>query len=109
MSYRSGHHSTSDDSSRYRTAGEMATWRARDPAARFRRLLDAAGWWDDAREAVLRQATRREARPRPSGLRVSERVPVALRRSQAARAAAPACHHASCRAACDIICVVRRK
>lgn len=62
MSYRSGHHSTSDDSSRYRTAGEMATWRARDPAARFRRLLDAAGWWDDAREQALRQATRKEVR-----------------------------------------------
>lgn len=62
MSYRSGHHSTSDDSSRYRTAGEMATWRARDPAARFRRLLDAAGWWDDAREQALRQATRKQVR-----------------------------------------------
>lgn len=63
MSYRSGHHSTSDDSSRYRTAGEMATWRARDPAARFRRLLDVAGWWDDANEQALRQALRKEVRP----------------------------------------------
>ena len=63
MSYRSGHHSTSDDSSRYRTAGEMAAWRARDPAARFRRLLDAAGWWDDAQEQALRQALRKEVWP----------------------------------------------
>ncbi|KAK9845980.1 hypothetical protein WJX81_007528 [Elliptochloris bilobata] len=74
MSYRSGHHSTSDDSSRYRTATEMAVWRARDPAARFRRLLDAAGWWDDGREQALRQATRREV---VAALGKAQRVPKA--------------------------------
>ncbi len=58
MSYRSGHHSTSDDSSRYRTSEEMHLWRARDPAARFQRWLTSAGWWDDGREAALRKATR---------------------------------------------------
>ena len=60
MSYRSGHHSTSDDSSRYRTSAEMHLWRARDPAARFQRWLTSAGWWDDGREAELRKATRQE-------------------------------------------------
>ncbi len=60
MSYRSGHHSTSDDSSRYRTTEEMHLWRARDPGARLRRWLTAAGWWDDARETELRKASRQE-------------------------------------------------
>ncbi len=60
MSYRSGHHSTSDDSSRYRTASEMQAWGARDPVARFQRHLIAAGWWDEGREAALRKAARAE-------------------------------------------------
>ncbi|PSC75990.1 2-oxoisovalerate dehydrogenase subunit alpha 2, mitochondrial-like [Micractinium conductrix] len=60
MSYRSGHHSTSDDSSRYRAAEEMRQWRARDPVARFQRWLVDQGWWDDAADAAARQAARRE-------------------------------------------------
>jgi len=64
MSYRSGHHSTSDDSSRYRTTEEMHLWRARDPGARLRRWLTTAGWWDDARETELRKASRQEVRCR---------------------------------------------
>ena len=62
MSYRSGHHSTSDDSSRYRTAAEMSAWRARDPVARFQRHLASRGWWDDDRERQLRVAARKEVR-----------------------------------------------
>ncbi|KAG2438412.1 hypothetical protein HYH02_010867 [Chlamydomonas schloesseri] len=60
MSYRSGHHSTSDDSTRYRTSEEMRAWRARDPVARFRSWLGAQGWWDEVREAELRRSTRQE-------------------------------------------------
>ena len=62
MSYRAGHHSTSDDSSRYRTAAEMSAWRARDPVARFQRHLAQRGWWDDDRERALRVAARKEVR-----------------------------------------------
>ncbi|KAL6768199.1 hypothetical protein ACKKBF_B38180 [Auxenochlorella protothecoides x Auxenochlorella symbiontica] len=61
MSYRSGHHSTSDDSSRYRAAEEMAAWRARDPVARFERWMAVRGWWDEARGVGARKAARREA------------------------------------------------
>jgi 2-oxoisovalerate dehydrogenase E1 component alpha subunit len=62
MSYRAGHHSTSDDSSRYRSAGEMAAWRARDPVVRLRNWLwHARGWWDAEREAAVRASGRREA------------------------------------------------
>jgi 2-oxoisovalerate dehydrogenase E1 component alpha subunit len=59
--YRAGHHSTSDDSSTYRTAEEMRGGRARDPVGRFRAWLAATGGWDDAREAEARRAARREA------------------------------------------------
>lgn len=62
MSYRSGHHSTSDDSSRYRTAEEMQEWRARDPVTRFQAFLNEGGWWDPEREKALRVAVRKEVR-----------------------------------------------
>ncbi|KAL4854263.1 2-oxoisovalerate dehydrogenase subunit alpha 2 [Chlorella vulgaris] len=60
MSYRSGHHSTSDDSSRYRAAEEMRQWRARDPVARFQRWLVDQGWWSDAQDTSARQEARRD-------------------------------------------------
>ena len=55
LTYRLGPHSSSDDPSRYRDDAEVARWRARDPIARFRRYLEQAGWWDEAREARLEQ------------------------------------------------------
>ena len=60
MSYRSGHHSTSDDSSRYRTVDEMQSWRARDPVARFRQWLELQGWWSDKQEQEARKASRQQ-------------------------------------------------
>lgn len=60
MSYRTGHHSTSDDSARYRTRDEMQRWKARDPVMRFQRWLTANAWWDEAAEQELRQQTRKE-------------------------------------------------
>ena len=85
MSYRSGHHSTSDDSSRYRTAAEMQAWRARDPVARFQRHLIAAGWWDEAREAALRKAARAEVRVPGLGI-------LPARCSGLCASAGPPCH-----------------
>src|SRR6266550_934866 len=55
VTYRLGPHSSSDDPARYRDEAEVATWRARDPIARFRRYLEHAGWWDEGREARLEQ------------------------------------------------------
>jgi 2-oxoisovalerate dehydrogenase E1 component alpha subunit len=60
MSYRSGHHSTSDDSSRYRQAEEMRKWRARDPVSRLQRWLIGREWWNESREAELRASVRKE-------------------------------------------------
>eukprot|EP00884_Botryococcus_braunii_P022154 jgi/Botrbrau1/8622/Bobra.0196s0018.2 len=64
MSYRTGHHSTSDDSARYRTRDEMQRWKARDPVMRFQRWLTANAWWDEAAEQDLRQRTRKEVHQR---------------------------------------------
>jgi len=57
VSHRAGHHSTSDDASRYRgpSLGGPA-----DPATRFGAWLTAKGWWCADREAALRRAAREE-------------------------------------------------
>ena len=55
MSYRVGHHSTSDDSTRYRSVAEIHSWRdSDDPVARFRRWLEARGWWAEEDELAAR-------------------------------------------------------
>src|SRR5206468_1256761 len=55
VTYRLGPHSSRDDPARYRDEAEVAAWRARELIARFRRYLEYAGWWDDARKARLEQ------------------------------------------------------
>jgi len=45
MTYRRGHHSTSDDSSRYRKKSEMEYWEKLDnPIIRLEKFLYKAGW-----------------------------------------------------------------
>ncbi|KAG0146996.1 hypothetical protein CROQUDRAFT_656650 [Cronartium quercuum f. sp. fusiforme G11] len=54
MTYRVGHHSTSDDSSAYRNPTEVEEWRKRDnPIHRMRRYLEHRGWWDSEKETEL--------------------------------------------------------
>jgi pyruvate dehydrogenase E1 component alpha subunit len=43
LTYRIGPHTTSDDTSRYRTDAEVEGWRARDPIDRYRTYLTAGG------------------------------------------------------------------
>lgn len=60
MSYRGGHHSTSDDSSRYREAAEIEYWNQENSSlVRMRRFLEDRGWWDADREGELRQSSRK--------------------------------------------------
>ncbi|KAH9920467.1 branched-chain alpha-keto acid dehydrogenase E1-alpha subunit [Fomitopsis serialis] len=55
MTYRVGHHSTSDDSFAYRPRQEVEDRkRLDDPLARFRRFLEARGWWSAGEEDTLR-------------------------------------------------------
>ncbi|MCL4138533.1 UNVERIFIED_CONTAM: hypothetical protein GTU68_037079 [Idotea baltica] len=51
MTYRIGHHSTSDDSSAYRSVDEVKYWDStQHPIARLRAFMVSKGWWDEAQE-----------------------------------------------------------
>jgi 2-oxoisovalerate dehydrogenase E1 component alpha subunit len=51
MTYRQGHHSTSDDSTRYREIDEIQSWQKNnDPVARLRMYMEDIGCWDDEKD-----------------------------------------------------------
>ncbi|EOX92579.1 hypothetical protein QUC31_003715 [Theobroma cacao] len=61
VTYRVGHHSTSDDSTKYRPAEEIEWWRmARDPVTRFRKWVESNGWWSSEAETQLRSSIRNQ-------------------------------------------------
>ncbi|KAM7274664.1 hypothetical protein ACFE04_016530 [Oxalis oulophora] len=61
LTYRVGHHSTSDDSTKYRQAEEIEWWRqARDPVSRFRKWVESNGWWSNEAESELRSNVRKQ-------------------------------------------------
>lgn len=61
LTYRVGHHSTSDDSFAYRARVEVEEWKRRDnPISRLRKWMEAKGIWDEAREKEAREGMRRE-------------------------------------------------
>lgn len=52
FTYRAEGHSTSDDPTQYRSAGEPGAWPLGDPVARLKAHLIALGEWDDERHAA---------------------------------------------------------
>lgn len=55
-----GHHSTSDDSSAYRSKQEVTNWQSRDsPITRFRKYLTTQSLWSDTQEAEWSSETRK--------------------------------------------------
>eukprot|EP00656_Telonema_subtile_P015688 TRINITY_DN18251_c0_g1_i2.p1 TRINITY_DN18251_c0_g1~~TRINITY_DN18251_c0_g1_i2.p1 ORF type:complete len:223 (-),score=57.92 TRINITY_DN18251_c0_g1_i2:130-798(-) len=60
MSYRVGHHSTSDDSSRYRPAEEVSTWVDRCPIKRLQAYMFEREWITEQEIATLEKETQRE-------------------------------------------------
>ena len=62
MTYRRGHHSTSDDSSKYRPAGELEEWQqpGKEPISRFEKLLIERGLIEKDHEAKLREELRKD-------------------------------------------------
>ncbi|PRP87503.1 3-methyl-2-oxobutanoate dehydrogenase [Planoprotostelium fungivorum] len=76
MTYRVSHHSTSDDSTRYRTLSEIEQWKIKhDPVKRLYNYLLSKGWWSEemettsrteARKEVLSALKRAEAQKKPS-------------------------------------------
>ncbi|CAJ2667632.1 unnamed protein product [Trifolium pratense] len=61
LSYRVGHHSTSDDSTKYRPIDEIEYWKMeRSPVNRFKRWVERNGWWSDKDELELRSSVRKQ-------------------------------------------------
>ena len=61
ITYRMGHHSTSDDSSRYRQQNEIDFWRESDnPIQRMRLYLTELGLYTKPREDEYRKQIRKE-------------------------------------------------
>ncbi|XP_058781347.1 2-oxoisovalerate dehydrogenase subunit alpha 2, mitochondrial-like [Vicia villosa] len=78
LTYRAGHHSTSDDSTKYRPAKEIDWWRsARDPVARFRKWIERNGWWNDIAESELRNSLRQQLLQTIQVAEIVEKPPLA--------------------------------
>ncbi|CAL5203942.1 unnamed protein product [Lathyrus oleraceus] len=61
LTYRVGHHSTSDDSTKYRSTGEIEYWKMeRNPVNRFKRWVERNGWWSENDELELRSSVRKQ-------------------------------------------------
>ncbi|XP_053908853.1 2-oxoisovalerate dehydrogenase subunit alpha, mitochondrial isoform X2 [Cuculus canorus] len=98
MTYRIGHHSTSDDSSAYRSVDEVNYWDKQDhPISRLRHYMVNRGWWDEEQEKGWRKSSRKmvmeafeeaERKPKPSPQLlfsdVYRELPPHLRRQRAA-------------------------
>ncbi|KAG8879602.1 hypothetical protein FRB98_005600 [Tulasnella sp. 332] len=60
MSYRVGHHSTSDDSFAYRAKQEVEDWKKIDnPHHRLRKYLESKGWWTAEDEETTRSTQKK--------------------------------------------------
>ncbi|KAI4320603.1 hypothetical protein MLD38_034064 [Melastoma candidum] len=61
LTYRIGHHSTSDDSTKYRPVDEINYWKnSRNPVSRLRRWVERNGWWCNEAETRLRTNIRKQ-------------------------------------------------
>eukprot|EP00835_Amoeboradix_gromovi_P004727 NODE_387_length_9532_cov_0.176402.p8 type:complete len:115 gc:universal NODE_387_length_9532_cov_0.176402:4817-5161(+) len=60
MTYRVGHHSTSDDSSAYRNSSEIKSWATNEnPISRMRLYLESQNYWDDETEKLAKESIRK--------------------------------------------------
>lgn len=72
LTYRVGHHSTSDDSTKYRPIDEIKHWKmAKNPIARFRQWIEKNGWWDEERESEAQSTIKQEV---IQAIQVAERM-----------------------------------
>eukprot|EP00013_Stygamoeba_regulata_P023261 CAMPEP_0177655228 /NCGR_PEP_ID=MMETSP0447-20121125/14833_1 /TAXON_ID=0 /ORGANISM="Stygamoeba regulata, Strain BSH-02190019" /LENGTH=438 /DNA_ID=CAMNT_0019159089 /DNA_START=33 /DNA_END=1349 /DNA_ORIENTATION=- len=74
MTYRVGHHSTSDDSTRYRSMEEIEAWKENNnPITRLARYLEKKGWFhSEAEDAEMRKSMRKKV---VQALRLAEKKP----------------------------------
>jgi 2-oxoisovalerate dehydrogenase E1 component alpha subunit len=73
MTYRVGHHSTSDDSSAYRSKDEVQKWvKTNNPVTRMKLFMEKRGWWSDMVEEDFKKEIRNEVLTQ---LRLAEQQP----------------------------------
>lgn len=61
MTYRVGHHSTSDDSSAYRSKSDVDDWKQKDnPISRFEKYCSDRQWWTREQSEEIKKEYRRE-------------------------------------------------
>lgn len=61
MTYRVGHHSTSDDSSAYRSKRDVEDWKTLDnPISRFEKFIIKRNWWSEEESEELKKEYRRQ-------------------------------------------------
>ncbi|XP_071742598.1 2-oxoisovalerate dehydrogenase subunit alpha 2, mitochondrial-like isoform X2 [Rutidosis leptorrhynchoides] len=78
LTYRAGHHSTSDDSTKYRPVDEIEWWRAdQNPVTRFRKWIETKGWWSDETESEHRSNIRKQLSQAIQAAERVEKPPVA--------------------------------
>lgn len=74
MAYRVGHHSTSDDSTAYRSINEIEEWSHSNPINKLKNYIISRGWWQeeaeknfakDIRKQILAQINVSEKKPKP--------------------------------------------
>lgn len=78
MTYRVGHHSTSDDSSAYRTKDELNEWRApqANPIDRVKNYLIKSQLWSDEREKELRKSMRTQVLESLAAAEKKQKLPI---------------------------------
>lgn len=63
LTYRVGHHSTSDDSTKYRPAEEIEHWKmAKSPVTKFQKWVERNGWWNEEDELEIRDRIKKEVK-----------------------------------------------
>lgn len=61
MTYRIGHHSTSDDSSAYRSVDEVRNWDQKDhPISRLRKYMESRQWWNEEEEKTWKDDAKKQ-------------------------------------------------
>jgi len=61
MTYRIGHHSTSDDSTAYRSVDEVKYWHQKDhPITRLRLYMELNSWWDENQEKEWMEQSKKQ-------------------------------------------------
>lgn len=59
--FRRGHHSTSDDSTAYRSKDEIQQWSNKNPITRLKSFLKKKNLWDDHNDIEFSKETKKEA------------------------------------------------